>query len=73
MCAKISRRSAPGSHQKQSKRPNFFRRYAPGDSPPDFPTHITYVSTALFCNLVSSGGPEGDGEGLSLVPYWPNK
>ena len=27
--AKISRRSAPGSHQKQSKRPKFFRRYAP--------------------------------------------
>ena len=44
MCPKISRRSAPGSHQKQSKRPKFFRRYAPGDSPPDFPTHIKYVS-----------------------------
>ena len=29
MCPKISRRSAPGSHQKQSKRPKFFRRYAP--------------------------------------------
>ena len=51
MCPKISRRSAPGSHQKQSKSPKIFRRYAPGDSPPDFPTHIQYVSTALFCSL----------------------
>ena len=41
--------------------PKIFRRvytragtlqiYAPGDPPPDFPTHIQYVSTALFCNL----------------------
>ena len=22
---------------------------------------------------LSSGGPEGDGDGLSLVTYWPNK
>ena len=22
---------------------------------------------------LSSGGPEGDDEGLSLVTYWPNK
>ena len=29
MCPKISRRSAPGSHQKQSKRPKFSRRDAP--------------------------------------------
>ena len=70
MCPKISRRSAPGFHQKQSKRsqnfqryapgepckwcenwPKMFRRYAPGDQPPDFPTHIKYVSTALFSSL----------------------
>ena len=29
MCPKISRRSAPGFHQKQSTRPQIFRRYAP--------------------------------------------
>ena len=29
MCPKISRRSAPGFHQKQSKRPQICRRYAP--------------------------------------------
>ena len=29
ICPKISRRYAPGSHQKQSKRPQSFRRYAP--------------------------------------------
>ena len=38
----------------RAKRPKIFRRYAPGDPPPDFPTHIKYVSTALFSNL----GPE---------------
>ena len=63
---KISRRYAPGFHQKQGKRPKIFRRYAPepylhivqkgpkfsgADPPPDFPTHIRYVSTALFSNL----------------------
>eukprot|EP00964_Phaeocystis_antarctica_P077182 scaffold47840_cov29-Phaeocystis_antarctica.AAC.2 len=31
------------------------RRYAPGDPSPDFPTHIKYVSTALFCS--PSSGP----------------
>ena len=31
-----------------AKRPQIFRRYAPGDPPPDFPTHIKYVPPALF-------------------------
>ena len=32
----------------------FFRRYyAREDSAPDFPTHIQYRSTALFCSLVT--------------------
>ena len=35
----------------RAKRPKIFRRYAPGDPPPDFPTHIRYVSPALFSNL----------------------
>ena len=35
----------------RAKRPKIFRRYAPGDPPPDFPAHIQYVSTALFSNL----------------------
>ena len=34
MCPKISRRSAPGTHQKQSKRPTFPPGRDPGDSPP---------------------------------------
>ena len=29
MCTKICRRSAPEFHQKQSKRPQIFRAYAP--------------------------------------------
>ena len=37
-----------------AKRPQIFRRYAPGDPPPDFPTHIKYVSTALFSSLAYS-------------------
>ena len=38
----------------RAKRPKIFRRYAPGDPPPDFPTHIKYVSTALFSSLAYS-------------------
>ena len=33
----------------RAKRPKMFRRYAPGDPPPDFPTHIKYVSTVQPC------------------------
>ena len=38
-----------------AKMPKIFRRYAPGDSPPDFSTHIQYVSTALFSSLGCDG------------------
>jgi hypothetical protein len=31
-----------------AKRPKMFRRYAPGDSPPDFPTHINDMSLQPF-------------------------
>ena len=54
MCPKISRRSAPGTHQKQSKRPTFSPGRDPGDSPPvtsQISPHIFNVSTALFCSL----------------------
>ena len=59
VCPKISRRSAPGFHHKQGKKAQNFpalragtlQIYAPEDPPPDFPTHIKYVSTALFCSL----------------------
>ena len=59
MCPKISRRSAPGFHHKQGKKAQNFpalragtlQIYVPEDPPPDFPTHIKYVSTALFCSL----------------------
>ena len=49
----------------RAKRPKIFRRYAPGGAPPpDFPTHIRYVSTALFSNLAYHGA-------IILLPRGP--
>ena len=52
----------------RAKRPKIFRRYAPGDPPPDFPAHIQYVSTALFSNLAPKGA-EAHGYPPRLPPY----
>ena len=44
-----------------------------------FRQRFVFVRSEYLVNIVnvggplSSGGPDGDGEGLSLVTYWPNK
>ena len=34
---------------------------------------LVCIAQALVGGPLSSGGPEGDDEGLSLVTYWPNR